>query len=100
MLRRTVIDPNKDGARFDFDYYLKTHIPIRKPGFGRVIRGQQGPSHTGWQAAGLFVRCNNKGPSPTDFVARNEKRGGEPMSDVTNYTDVIPTILMEVILTG
>ncbi len=100
MLRCTVIYPNKDGARFDFDYYLKKHIPLANEVLGgkfEVSKGLPGPD--GKPPAYLCI-ATIKVPSPADFAARNEKRGGELMADVTNYTDVIPTILMEEILTG
>ena len=29
MLRCTGLYPNKEGAKFDFDYYLAKHIPRR-----------------------------------------------------------------------
>jgi len=100
MLRCTVIYPNKDGAKFDFDYYLKNHIPLANEILGgtfEVSKGMPGPD--GKPPAYLCI-ATIKVPSPADFAARNQKRGAELAGDVGNYTNIVPTIQMDEILTG
>ena len=98
MLRCTVLYPNKDGAKFDFDYYLKTHIPLANEVLGgrfEVSKGLPGPDGKG--PAFLCVAII-KVASPADFAERNKKRGAELGADVANYTNVTPIIQMEEIL--
>jgi uncharacterized protein (TIGR02118 family) len=75
MLRCTVLYPNKDGAKFDFDYYLKTHIPMANDILGgsfEVSKGLPGPDGKG--PAFLCV-ATLKVASAADFAARNRKTG-------------------------
>jgi len=98
MLRCTVLYPNHDGAKFDFDYYLKKHIPLANEILGgafEVSKGLPGPDGKG--PAFLCV-ATIKVASPADFAARNKARGAELGSDVRNYTNVTPIIQMEEIL--
>ena len=42
MQRVTVLYPNKDGAHFDFDYYMKKHIPMVEGLAGNRIEVRRG----------------------------------------------------------
>lgn len=99
MLRCTVLYPNKAGAKFDFDYYLKKHIPLANEILGgkfkvaKVLPGQDGKAPAFICIASIDV------PSADDFATRNKARGAELGKDIANYTDVTPIIQMEEILT-
>jgi uncharacterized protein (TIGR02118 family) len=98
MLRCTVLYPNTDGAKFDFDYYVKKHIPLANDVLGgkfKVSKGLPGPDGKG--PAFLCVATIDVA-SPADFAARNQARGPELGADVPNYTNVTPIIQMEEIL--
>lgn len=98
MMRCTVYYPNKDGAKFDFDYYLKKHIPLANEILGgsfEVSKGLPGPD--GKPPAFLCV-ATIKVPSPAEFATRNQQRGGELGADIGNYTNIEPIIAMEEIL--
>jgi len=100
MLRCTVLYPNQDGAKFDFDYYLKTHIPMANDILGgsfEVSKGLPGPDGKG--PAFLCV-ATLKVASAADFAARNKENGHRLGADVPNYTNVEPIIQMEEILTA
>ena len=100
MLRCIVLYPNKSGGTFNFDYYLKTHIPLANEILGgefEVAKGLPGP---GGEPPAYLCVATIKVASPDDFAARNSKRGAELAADIANYTNVTPTIQMEEILTG
>jgi hypothetical protein len=44
MERITVLYANKEGAHFDFDYYMRKHIPWVSGLFGRKIEVRRGIS--------------------------------------------------------
>jgi len=94
-----VLYPNKPGATFDFDYYLKTHIPLANDILGGkfvVTKGLPGP---GGEPPAYLCLATITVSSPADFAARNQKRGAELMDDVPRYTNVTPTIQLEEVLT-
>jgi uncharacterized protein (TIGR02118 family) len=99
MLRCTIVYPKQEGATFDFDYYLKKRIPLAKEILGGRFKVSKGlPSPDGKAPAFLCIATIDVA-SPADFAARNQKRGAELQGDVRNYTNIVPTIQMEEILT-
>lgn len=100
MLHCTVLYPNKAGAKFDFDYYLKKHIPLANEILGgefEVARGLPGPNG---EPPAYLCLATIKISSPADFAARNQKRGSELAADLANYTNITPTIQVAETLTG
>jgi uncharacterized protein (TIGR02118 family) len=98
MMRCTVFYPNKDGAKFDFDYYLKKHIPLANDVLGGKFEVSKGLPGADGSAPAFLCVATIKVASPSDFAARNKARGRELGADVTNYTNVTPIIQMEEIL--
>ena len=39
MIKVSVFYPNKPGARFDFDYYTATHLPLVRDKLGGACEG-------------------------------------------------------------
>lgn len=104
MIRVNVIYPARQGARFDFDYYLKRHIPMvkdRLSGVGlstiTVDRGV-GPMMPG---ADLPYACvaSLQFPSSESVQQALAAHGAEILGDIQNYTDIQPVMqLGEVLL--
>jgi uncharacterized protein (TIGR02118 family) len=103
MIRATVLYPNVPGSRFDFDYYLRTHVPFARTLLGssglvrlEVDRGVSGeeegsaPPYT--CAAHLYFH------SESAFYAAMTAHGEELGSDVERYTDVELSIQVSEIL--
>ncbi len=99
MLRCTVLYPNAAGAKFDFDYYLKKHIPLANEILGGQFEVSKGLPGPGGEPPAYLCLATIKISSPADFAARNQKRGAELAADIANYTNITPTIQMEEILT-
>jgi uncharacterized protein (TIGR02118 family) len=99
MLRCTVIYPNREGARFDFDYYVKKHIPMANEALGgrfEVMRGLPGPDG---KPPEILCVATLAVPSPAEFEAREQKHGARLGADIANYTNLTPIIQMTEILT-
>jgi uncharacterized protein (TIGR02118 family) len=98
MQRVTVAYPNKADAKFDFDYYMKKHIPFVAGLVGKSIEVGRGiSSATGSPAAFVCVAA-----IPIDSVANFQalfaQHGGEILGDVPNYTNIEPIIQFDEIL--
>ena len=94
MIRVTALYPNKDDARFDFDYYLNKHIPMAAEKLGaKMVRAEVDKGVAGGEpgspppfvaVAHLFFE------SIEDFQSVFAEVGGELMADVPNYTNIEP----------
>jgi uncharacterized protein (TIGR02118 family) len=98
MQRVTVAYPNKTDARFDFDYYMKKHIPFVAKLVGKSIEVRRGiSSTTGSPAAFVCVAA-----IPIDSVAAFQtvmaQHGAEILADIPNYTNIEPIIQFDEIL--
>jgi uncharacterized protein (TIGR02118 family) len=99
MQRVTVVYPNKTDAKFDFDYYMKKHIPLVAGLVGAKIEVRRGiSSATGSTAAFVCI-----GTIPIDSVAAFQailaQHGAEILADIPNYTNIEPIIQYDEILT-
>ncbi len=52
MITVNVLYPNKDGAKFDMNYYLSTHIPMVKRLLGSALKGSVVGTGSRWRRAG------------------------------------------------
>jgi uncharacterized protein (TIGR02118 family) len=98
MHRVTVAYPNKADAKFDFDYYMKQHIPFVAGLVGKRIEVGRGiSSATGSPAAFVCVAT-----IPIDSVAAFQavlaQHGAEIFADIPNYTNIEPIVQFDEIL--
>jgi uncharacterized protein (TIGR02118 family) len=98
MQRVTVAYPNKTDAKFDFDYYMKKHIPFVAGLVGKSIEVGRGiSSATGSPAAFVCVAA-----IPIDSVAKFQamfsQHGAQILADIPNYTNIEPIIQFDEIL--
>jgi uncharacterized protein (TIGR02118 family) len=96
MIKVSIFYPNKPGSKFDFDYYLKTHMTMSLRLLGKAIkgvsieRGMEGPepgSSPAYVALCHFV-CDSRGAFEAAFLPNAEALRG----DMPNYTDIEPII--------
>lgn len=90
------------GAKFDTDYYLKTHMPLVKDRWGphglksaQVLRGAAKPdgSPPDYQMIALLTFG-----SLDDFKAAGKAHGREVFADIANFTDASAMVQINDIL--
>ena len=104
MTKISILYPNKAGARFDFDYYVRVHMPIsidllsKHRGFRGVSveRGVSGPQPE--SPAAYVAMCHFLFTSAEDFVAAFMPHAEHLRDDMPNYTDIEPVIQFNEVL--
>lgn len=96
MIRINVLYPNSDGATFDMDYYLDTHMPMVRQRMGSALKGmsvEQGVSggQPGSDPA-YRVLATLEFDSVDAFQAAFVPHAPEIQGDIPRYTDIVPTI--------
>jgi uncharacterized protein (TIGR02118 family) len=91
----TVLYPNKDGAKFDFDYYMKKHIPMVSRLLNSKIDVSKGMPLSNGSSSPFLCIGRIWIPSLPEFDIAMEKHGAEITQDIHNYTNVEPVLLME-----
>jgi uncharacterized protein (TIGR02118 family) len=97
MYWATILYPNREGAKFDYDYYVGKHIPMAAKLFGpgiQVLKGISSPA-----GAPAFL-CTGRIPASSmeEFVATMTEKGDALLADIPNYTNVEPVIQFEEVL--
>jgi uncharacterized protein (TIGR02118 family) len=96
MIRVNIFYPNKEGARFDLDYYLHTHMPMAIEKLGSSLKSvsiEHGVSgvQPGTQPA-YVVMCNYTFDSADAFLAAFLPHAQVLQGDMPNYTDIEPVM--------
>ncbi len=88
----TVLYPAGEGATFDHDYYLGTHMPMVQRLWGplgltaaRVLRGVPGPDGKG---PPFLVMTSLEWPDAATFAKAAQAHGSEIFKDVRNFTNI------------
>jgi uncharacterized protein (TIGR02118 family) len=97
MFYASVLYPNKEGARFNFEYYLKTHIPMAAKLFGPGIQVVKGITSPAGAPAFLCV-CRIPAKSIEEFLAVMSGPGAALMADIPNYANVEPIVQFDEVL--
>lgn len=102
MIRLNILYPNTPGSRFDFDYYLGTHMPMARRLFGDTLKGvaiERGIAGAEPGAPPAYIAgCHMLFESIDAFAAAWTQVGEQLGSDIPNYTDVQPVIQFSEIL--
>ena len=77
MQRVTVLYPNKEGSQFDFDYYMKKHIPWVAGLVGRSIEVRRGLSSATGGPAPFTCLATIQVNTIDEFQAVFAKHGAE-----------------------
>jgi uncharacterized protein (TIGR02118 family) len=95
----TVTYPSKDGAKFDFDYYMKTHIPLVCCLLGTSIEVCKGTSAMPGDPPAFVCVARIKISGPEEFALAMAKHGAQIMADIPNYTNITPVVQIDEVLT-
>ena len=96
MIKVSVFYPNKEGARFDMEYYLQKHLPLVRQKMAGAMKGmgvEQGISG-GAPGAPLPYRviAYMTFDSMEAYQAAFSAHVQSIMADVPNYTDLQPIV--------
>jgi len=96
MIKVSVLYPNKEGCKFDMDYYCNSHIPMVKEKLGAALKGVSVEQGLGGPEPGSRAAYIAMGHLLLDsveaFQAAFGPHAAEIMGDIPNYTDVEPTV--------
>lgn len=96
MIRVSILYPKKDKSRFDFDYYVGTHMPLSIKLLGPTLRGVSVEQGLDVPAPGVslaFVACTHfLFDSVVAFVEAFMPHADILRADMRNYTDIVPII--------
>jgi uncharacterized protein (TIGR02118 family) len=91
--------PNNAGATFDFDYYMKKHIPMVCDLLGTSVEVVKGMSATPGEAPAFVCTGRIKIDGSDQFALAMAKHGPRILADVPNYTNITPVIQIDEVLT-
>ena len=103
MFKINVLYPKSAEDNFDLDYYINTHTPLLKELLGPeglikveieegIAGGTPGSDPTYTVLCGIFF------PDPETLEAALEKHAMELLSDIPNFTSVVPTMQVSRVL--
>jgi uncharacterized protein (TIGR02118 family) len=97
MIRVNVLYADRDGARFDFDYYLSSHIPMvrdRMTAFGlTTVTVDKGLAGLAPGTPATYVCVASLQFDSVDNLQKGlAAHGAEIIGDIPNYTNIEPTI--------
>jgi len=96
MITVNVLYPNKDGARFDLNYYLTSHIPMVKRVLGGALKGCVVEQGIGGGAPGTKAEfsalCHLRFDSVEAFQAAFAPHAADIQGDIAKYSSVQPII--------
>ena len=94
MIRVLVLYPNEEGGRFDYDYYVDTHMAMVKERFGQAMKGFQvdkGLSGIDSKSPPSFVVATHIFfDSKEDFEKAFAEHAKALLDDIPNYTNLQP----------
>lgn len=96
MIKVSVMYPNREGSKFDMDYYCNRHIPMVREKLGSVCRGvslEQGMGGALPGSPAPFVALAHLVfDSLEAFQAAFAPHAETFRRDIPNYTDVEPVV--------
>jgi uncharacterized protein (TIGR02118 family) len=94
----TVLYPNKEGATFDFEYYLQQHIPMANGLLGREFKVSKGKLSAQGGPPQFLCSARMEIGTLAEFVPVLMQHVEALGNDIPNFTNVEPVILFEELL--
>jgi uncharacterized protein (TIGR02118 family) len=96
MIKVSAIYPNRDGSKFDMDYYCSSHIPMVRQKLGTACKGvavEQGVAGATPGSRPAFIAMGHMYFDTVEaFQSAFGPHAEAIMADIPNYTDIQPTI--------
>jgi uncharacterized protein (TIGR02118 family) len=96
MIKVSVFYPHREGARFDMDYYCKSHMPMVQQKLGAACKRVAVEEGIGGGAPGAPPAYAAMGhlyfDSAQAFETAFAPHAQAIMADIPNYTDIQPVI--------
>jgi uncharacterized protein (TIGR02118 family) len=96
MIKVSVFYPHREGARFDMDYYCKSHMPMVQQKLGAACKRVAVEEGIGGGAPGASPAYAAMGhlyfDSAQAFETAFAPHAQAIMADIPNYTDIQPVI--------
>ena len=94
--------PNNEGGTFDFDYYLKTHIPMVSEMLGTTWSGSKcARLASGDGSAAPFLCLANIWIKSIDSLQATLRKNGQAINeDIPRYTNIAPLLQVDEVLSG
>ena len=96
MIKVSVFYPDREGSKFDMDYYCHIHIPMVREKLGAACKGAAVEQGIGGATPGSRPGFIAMGHLYFNSIEAFQKAFGPHadtiMADIPNYTDVQPTI--------
>ncbi len=104
MIKISILYPNSKGSRFDFSYYIETHMPMSigllsaYPGYrGVSVEQGLGGGIPGTEATYVAL-CHFLFDSMENFMAAFTPHAATLQGDMPNYTDIEPVVQFSQVL--
>lgn len=98
MIRVNVMYPKQKGGKFDYGYYLKTHMPLVKKRLGKALKRVEvykGLSGAGGAAEPYVTIASLSFSSVDAFNKAFGPHAEEILGDIPNFTNLQPTVQIE-----
>ena len=96
MIKVSVLYPDRDGSKFDMDYYCTRHIPMVQQKLGTACKGvavEHGVSGATPGSRAAYVAMGHLYfDSAEAFQTAFGPHAQSIMADIPNYTDIEPVI--------
>ncbi len=91
----SVLYPNHEGAKFDFEYYMSKHVPMVAGLLKTKIEICRGIASTTGPSAPFVCSARIQIKSADEFFAAMATYGAQIMSDIPNYTNIQPIVQID-----
>jgi uncharacterized protein (TIGR02118 family) len=95
MMCATVIYPNQQDAKFDFEYYMKKHIPMVEKLLNTTIEVMRGLSSPSGPPVPFVCTARIKINSAQEHSAAMATHGAQILGDIPNYTNIQPLVQID-----
>jgi uncharacterized protein (TIGR02118 family) len=91
----TVLYPNRDDVKFDFDYYMSKHIPMVARLLDTTVEVCKGISTPTGDPAPFLYTARIRVNSLEKYQAAMAQHGAQIIGDIPNYCNAQPTVQLD-----